>query len=119
MSTYGIQRKKIPILLAYQTNATTATQAGVSLNGLLRGVEINAPDLDSTNTYTITLTDSDGFDIYTKGKLAKNTRSSAFIDANNQPLQLPLSGAYTVKIVTSGNQTADRSFSVSLLVDRG
>jgi len=45
MSTYGIQRKKIPILLAYQTNATTATQAGVSLNGLLRGVEINAPDL--------------------------------------------------------------------------
>lgn len=118
MSSYNIQRSKTTLVLAYATNATTIS-ASVGLNGLLRGIQVLAPDLDSTNTYSITITDADGFTIYTKASLTENTRTTAYVDANNQPLQLPLSGTHTITIVTSGSQTTDRTFSVVLLVDRG
>lgn len=114
--SYNIQRisKTITVLNA----GTTASATNVPLNGLLRGIQVNAPDLDSTNTYKLDITDQDGYTTYTKASIAENSRYTAFVDANNQPLQLPLSGTYTVAITTSGTQTADRAFSVTLLVQR-
>lgn len=113
--SYSIQRYKTPITVA---NGGTTASVSTAFNGLLRGIQVNAPDLDSTNTYTLALTDQDGYTTYSKASIAENSRYTAFVDANNQPLQLPLSGTYSVAITTSGTQTADRAFSVTFLVDR-
>lgn len=119
MSKYNLQRYTKTLTLAYATNATTISASTGDLNGLLAGVEINAPDLDSTNTYTVTLTDADSFTIFTRATLAENTKTAIFTDANNHPLRLPLSGTHTITVVTSGAQTGDRTFTVNLLIDRG
>jgi hypothetical protein len=115
MAAYSVQRYNTPITVL---NGGTTASVSTNLNGLLRGVQVNAPDLDSTNTYTVTITDQDGYTTYTKASIAENSRYTAFIDANNQPLQLPLTGTYGVAITTSGAQAAGRAFSVTLLVQR-
>lgn len=113
---YPIAKRNFPLVLSYLDNATTIVSDATQMNGLLRGIQITAPDLDSTNTYSLTIKDADGYTIFTKASLVENTTTTVYVDTNNQPLQLPLQGAHTVTIVTSGAQTANRAFSVKLLV---
>lgn len=116
MSKFNIGRYKTSLTIL--ATGTTITGAAVQFNGLLRGIITIAPALSSTNTYTVTIKDADGYVIYNKAALVANTTTPAFIDAANQPLQLPLSGAHTITITSSGTEGADRIFSVVLLVDR-
>ena len=91
----------------------------VGLNGLLHGILLDIPDLDSTDTVTITIKDADGNVIFTRASLAESTKHVITEDSNNHPLRLPLAGAHTITIDTSGAQTADRTFEIKLLIARG
>jgi hypothetical protein len=117
MSKFNIGRYKQALIIL--SGGTTITGPATQLNGLLRGIIVTAPVLTSSNTYTVTIKDVDGNTIYSKASLVANTTTGAFVDANNQPLQLPLSGAHTITITSSGTEGADRTFSVALLVGRG
>jgi hypothetical protein len=116
--SYVVQRKPFTLPLVFATDDNEIESSLTELNGLLAGVIVVVPDLDSTNTATVEVKDVDGNVIYTKTAIAKSTTGKFFIDANNFPLQLPLSGKHTVKITTSGAQTANRSFTVILLIKR-
>ena len=56
--SYSIQRSTLAVVIAFATNSTLGVSTALALNGLLRGVQVNAPDLDSTNIYTVTVKDA-------------------------------------------------------------
>lgn len=119
MSRYQIQRYKTTLTLDFSEDDNEIVSGNIPLNGILKGIIPTAPDLDGTQTYTITIKDADGNVVYTKASLTENQASPQFVDANNRPLELPLSGNHTITITTSGAQTADRIFTVVLLINRG
>lgn len=118
MSKFGIQRFKTTLTIVIATDADEIVSEAFPLNGKLKGIIPTAPDLDSTDTYTITIKDADGNTIYTKATLAESVASPQFVDANNHPLQLPLAGNHTITIKTSSDQDANRIFTVVLLIER-
>lgn len=102
------------------TNGTTNGSKTVYLNGLVRAIYVNAPDLTGTNTYTFAiLGPNTGQSLFSKASLTENTQSNIVADANNYPLQVPVDGNCVIKITSSGTEGADRAFSFSLLIDRG
>ncbi|GAP53562.1 hypothetical protein AHiyo6_01270 [Arthrobacter sp. Hiyo6] len=115
MSKFGIQRYKTSLTILNTT--TNVVSSALPLNGLLRGISISAPALTGAS-YTVTIKDADGFTVYTKAALAPNALTSAFVDANNQPLQLPLSGSHTITLLSAGTEGADRAFALALLIAR-
>jgi flagellar hook assembly protein FlgD len=119
MSKFNIQRYKETLVLAFATDNNSIESSAVQLNGLLSGVVVQVPDLESTNTATINIKDASGNVVYTKASLAESSTTQAYVDGNNHPLRIPLSGNYTIELVTSGNQTANRTFTVDLLINRG
>ncbi|SDP33275.1 hypothetical protein SAMN04487914_10891 [Arthrobacter sp. ok909] len=116
MSKFGIQRYKTSLTILSGT--TNIVSASLALNGLLRGISISAPVMTGAS-FTVTIKDADGFTVYNKASIAPNALTSAYVDANNQPLQLPLSGGYTITLLSAGTEAADRAFGVALLIDRG
>lgn len=102
-------------MLVFGTNANTITGTSSYLNGLLRQVIIGVPALDGTDTATFTLIDAESNTVYTKATIAKSTTSINLLDANSM---VPLNGTYTLKVVTSGDQTANRTFTATLLIER-
>jgi hypothetical protein len=111
--------KRIPVTLplVFATDDNEITVSVGDLNGKLLGIIPVIPDLTSTHSVTVTIFDAGGYKIYEKAGIAESTSVGLFVDANNHPLQLPLSGAHTVKITTSGAQDANRTFTVYLLVE--
>lgn len=90
------------------------------VSGLIRAIYINAPALTSSDTYTVTITGPlTGQTLFTKASLVAAAKTNILIDANNYPLQIPIEGACTVTITSSGTEGAQRSFSFSLVVDKG
>lgn len=116
MSKFGIQRYKISLTILSGT--TNIVSSALPLNGLLRGISVSAPAMTGAS-YTAAVKDADGFTVYSKSGITPNALTSAYIDANNQPLQLPLSGGHTITLTSAGTEAADRAFSVALLIDRG
>lgn len=117
MSDFSVQRKALSLVLAFATDNDSIDSSAIALNGHLAGVIINAPVLESTHTFTVTVKDADGYTIFNRAGLAQSSQHGLFVDSNNHPLHLPLSGNHTVTITTSGAQTANRTFPVVLLVD--
>lgn len=120
MGKYNIQSFTVPgTVIDQSADADQIITSAFELNGLLRGILITSPDLDDTDTFSITIKDADGYTIFTRASLAESTLHNIFTDTNNHPLQLPLTGNHTVTITASGDQAADRTFVVKLLVERG
>lgn len=70
-------------------------------------------------TATITLRDAEGNVIYTKGSLAVSSSNTYFVDSNNYPLQLPLSGVHTVEAALTGGQAVtQQTIGVKLLIEK-
>lgn len=119
------QRSKIQtvsgtVVIANGGTTANSTDFPAYVNGLVRAIYINAPDLTSSDTYTFALVGSKtGQTLYSKASLVKNTQTNILIDANNYPLQIPIDGACTVTITSSGAEGAARTFSFSLSVDKG
>ena len=99
--------------------AAEVVSGAISLNGLLNGILINSPNLDDTDTFTVTFKDADGNVLFTRATLAESVRHAITTDSNDHPLRIPLAGNHTVTITASGNQAADRDFDVVLLIARG
>lgn len=119
MGKYQVQRFTVPGTIIDQSeDADQIITSAFAVNGILKGILITSPDLDDTDTFTITLKDAGGYTIFTRGTLAEGTLLGIFTDANNFPLELPLSGNHTITITTSGDQAADRTFVVILLIKR-
>ena len=118
MNKYNIQRytKEVTVLDG-QTVGTIDTD---SLNGLIRGIIADVPALTGTTTITLLITDQDGATVYTKATIAEEAATGFYIDANNYPLQIPVSGILTLKVTQTNAQSgADSIIPVTLLVDRG
>lgn len=116
---YNIQRYKATLVIDVSEDAAVIVSAPREFNGRLVGVIPTAPNLDDSDTYTVAIKDVDGNTIYSKASLAESVASPQFVDANNHPLRLPMSGNHTITITASGDQAADRTFTVVLLIDRG
>lgn len=115
----NIQRVSATVAIA-DSQTVGSTAIARRLNGILRGVMVNAPQLDGTTTVTVDVLDSSSFVVFTKASIAENAKTPIFIDANNQPLQIPLSGTYTVRVTASGAQSGGNdSVVVDLLIGRG
>lgn len=118
MSKYAIQRYTVSIDIA--DGQTVGNSAAVELNGHLNGVLVNAPQLDGAVTLTVAVLDSDGFTVFSQASIAENSKTAIFIDSNNFPLALPLSGNHTIRVTASGAQSGDDdAVTVTLLIDRG
>lgn len=117
MSKYKIRRYAETATIP-DTTATVTTPA-VEHNGILRGILLDVPQLDGTTTVTFTLKDADGYTIFTQASIAENAKTAIFVDANNEPLQLPLSGNHTMTLLASNTQTTgDKDIPVVLLYER-
>lgn len=121
MSKYNIQRFKQTIDIA--DGQTIGNSVAANLNGILRGVLVDAPDLDGAVTLTVAVLLIDGaeeYTIFSQASIAENANTAILVDANNHPLSRPLSGNIQIRVTASGAQADDDdSVAVSLLVDRG
>ncbi len=116
MSRFPIKRTSYALTIDIIADDNQIISPAIAFNGELAGIIVTAPDLDNSDTYTLTIKDVDGNTIYTKAALVEASTTTIFIDANNFPLQLPLAKAHTITILTSGAQASDRDFTVVLLV---
>lgn len=113
----GIVAIKKSITIDYSANATTASvEASGVKNGLLKGIVVVAPNLASTHSYTFSITDNYSSTVFSRASLVENTTTTIFTDSNNFPLDTPFAGPLTLKVVTSGDETADVTFTVIVYV---
>jgi hypothetical protein len=116
---FPIQRQTTVLNLAYQTSATVATATGISVNGILRGIGVTVPALVSGHTVTLTITDDNGYAVFSKVAIAQGGKTTFLVDTNNNYFQIPLCGVnYTFTITSSGNEIANQIFNVDLLIER-
>lgn len=115
---YNIKKKLVTVTIA--ADGTTANANSEVLNGRIVAIMADVPALVGTTTLTLTLKDSDGFTIYTKASIAEGAKFSAYVDANNVPLALPIAGVCNVTCTASNAQTGvEAPIPVTLLIDQG
>lgn len=107
----NIQRIKKTLVLDFAADDNQIISDAFDLNGILRRVVFVVPELDSTNTADVTLKDVDGYTVYSDTAVAENSTA-------NETADLAVSGSHTLTVDTSGAQTADRTFTVVLYVER-
>lgn len=118
MGRYQIQKYAQSITVADGDVAANADTI-LSLNGLLKGIMANVPALSGSNTLTIALKNSDGYTIFSKASIAESAKYAQFVDANNQPLELPLNGIHNITVTSSGAESPAVVIPVVLLIQRG
>ena len=117
MSRYRIQQVDFTVVVLNGT-ATISAVPTVPINGLVRAIYVDAPALTSAN-YTVSINGpKTGQVLFSKASLTPNAKSNVLADANNAPLNIPVVEGSGVGITTAGNEAADRSFTVTLLIDR-
>lgn len=117
MSKFKMQRYSVSIAIADGQTVGTATD--VPLNGILKGVLVDAPQLDGAVTLTVAITDVDGFTVFSKASIAENAKTATYLDTNSRPLELPLSGNHTITVTASGAQSGGNdTVGVKLLIER-
>lgn len=118
MNKYRIQRYSKSVVVA--DGQTVGTIDTGSINGLIRGITANVPQLTGATTITLAITDANGATVYSKAAIAENAVFSAYLDANNFPLQIPINGVLTLTVTQTNAQSgAASTIPVTLLVDRG
>lgn len=117
MGRKKLSRNPYTVTIDFSEDTTVGTLAGVSLNGILRGILLDVPDLTGTTTLTFTITDESGYTVYTKASIAENQKTALYVDANNIPLELPLVGSHTLTVTASNAQGADQDVDVELIVE--
>jgi hypothetical protein len=115
---YNIQKYTKTLTLLYQSDDNLIEDALHYFNGIVRGIVLVVPNLEGSDTASISLIDDAGVVVYTKTGLAESTTHQLYTYDANNVLQFPLSGNYKISIGTSGAQTANRAFTVALLVER-
>lgn len=122
MLQYRIARRPYTVTIIHGASANEIDTAltDALANGILKGVIFNTPaTLDNAATAGIEIVDADGNSMFKKTAVAANTKNVYLVDANNQPLTIPLAGAHTVKVTTSAFQSiTDATFTFVLLIDK-
>lgn len=113
MPKHAVLRKAVAPQIA---SGEQSGESSVELSGFLVGILISAPDLTGAN-YSITITDSDDFQLFTQASLTKNQATQIYKDADNMPLRLPAGGTYTVTVNSGSNEASDRDFAIKLLME--
>jgi len=117
MGKYSVQRYSKSVVVA--DGATVGTADTVSLNGILIGVFVNVPQLSGTTTITLAITDADAYTLFSRATIAENAKTVFFIDANNHPIRVPLSGVLTLTVTQTNAQSGALStIPVVLLIER-
>lgn len=117
MSRYAINRSSSTVTIAA---GQTVGEKTAKLYGILKGILLNVPQLVGTTTLTIDIIDEDSFTVYSKASIAENAKTTIFLDAQNNPLHIPVSGEYTIRCTASNAQTGQAAdIPVVLLVHRG
>jgi len=119
MAKYNIQRYSQTVTIL--SNGTTANaNTSRALYGRLVGIKSVVPALVGTTTLTITIKDDLGATVYTKASIAEGAGFSAYLDANNYPLCIPLDSIMNIEVTASNPQTGTPApIPVTLLIDRG
>lgn len=107
-----IQRLQKTLVLLFATDDNQIISPAFELNGRIRRVVFTLPNLDGTDTGTVTILDADGQTVYTKATVAESTSS-------NETTDLAVAGLHTIQIDTSGAQTANKTFYVTIVIDKG
>ena len=97
----------VPLTIVDESTAISAT--GVPVTGFLRGLAVTAGALDSSDTYTVTITDQNGVTVFTRGSLAESSTTAIWADkygGTNEytPLCIPMAGPVTVTITADEEQ---------------
>ena len=117
MTKYKIQRYSTTLTIPAE--GTSIVSSAIGLNGKLKGILLDVPALVGTTTITITIKDVGSYTIFTKASIAENAKTTTFIDTNNFPLELPLSGNHTITLTATNAQTgASADIGVVLLIER-
>lgn len=114
-----ITRKYYAAPIVHANSTTIATVTTGVLNGILRGVAVDCPNLDGTTTLTVTLSDADGNTLWTKAAIAENAKTSFVYDtaATPAPLQVPVAGPLTITCTASNAQSTDQNINVAPIMD--
>jgi hypothetical protein len=89
MNKFRIQRYQTQVVLPINNDQEDAPNVD-QLNGILKGITVVAPDL-SGSSFTLSILGQRGEAIFSKASLAKNATTYIGVDANNRPLEIPLS----------------------------
>lgn len=118
MNKYRIQRyTKNCVIAADGTTSDTTTD---SLNGLIKGIIANVPQLVGTTTLTLTIKDADGVQLFSKASIAENAKTGFYEGSADLAVAIPVCGALTLTVTASNAQTgAAATIPVTLLIDRG
>lgn len=117
MNKYRIQRFQQNITVPINEDTELSAALSEQINGLLRGIVINAPVI-SGSSYTFSLLGPRGEVLFSKATLSANGLTPILVDANNHPLRIPLSilaGVQIMKIKTAG--TTDATGQLTLASD--
>lgn len=119
MGKYNIQRYSQTVTIA--ADGTTANaDTSKALYGKLVGIKSVVPALVGTTTLTIAIKDDMGATIYSKASIPEGAGFSAYVDANNYPLQIPIDSVLNITVTASNAQTSVAApIPVTLLIDRG
>lgn len=118
MNKYKIQRYKITCTIPADDN--TIVEDLPNLNGYLVAVQANVPALVGTTTLTISITDQDGYTIYSKSGIAEGARFIDIADSNNVLRKIPLSGTHQITCTASNIQTSTQApIPIVLKIEKG
>lgn len=110
MKTFRVQRFTTSVVIPVNNDTEDApVLSGNSeqLNGILKGITINAPNLSGT-AFTLWILGQRGETLFTKASLVENGLNYIGVDANNHPLSIPLSlrGVSPLRIKSTGTTDA-------------
>lgn len=100
--------RKLSMTLDYSEDNQNISE-NIKLNGTPDMIVFGVPDLENTNSATLIFLNADSVELYNSGEKAEDTTHKI-----TSGVDVPLCGTITVKITTSGAQTADRDFTVTI-----
>jgi len=101
----------VPLTILDESTVIAAT--GVPVTGFLRGLAVTAGSMDSSDTYTIAITDQNGITVFSRASLAESSTTTIWADKYNELsttivegklLNTPMAGPVTVTITASAEQ---------------
>lgn len=112
MQNYSIRRHTIAVTVPINNDTEDAPVLGAGggsdeLNGVLKGITLNAPNLTGSS-YILTVLGQRGETLFTKSSIVKNVLTYIGVDANNHPLSIPLAlkGVSPLRIKSTGTPDA-------------
>lgn len=110
MNKFRIQRYATTVTIPVNNDTEDAPALSgnnAQLNGVLRGITIDAPALTGT-AFTLWILGQRGELLFTKASLVESAKNYIGVDANNHPLRIPLAlnGVSPVRIKATGTPDA-------------